>query len=44
MTKKWKKRGRVKYKKLQKFGNLKTKRSFFGKIKSIFDNFLKVFF
>ena len=30
MAKKGKKRGRVKYKKLQKFENLKTKRSFFG--------------
>ena len=27
---------------VQKFENLKDKRIFFGKIKSIFDNFLKV--
>ena len=29
---------------VQKFENVEDKRSFFGKIKSIFDNLLKVFF
>ena len=29
---------------VHKFENLKAKKSFFGKIKSIFDNFLEVFF
>ena len=39
MAKKGKKKGTGKYK---SFKNLQDKRNFFGAIKSIFDNFLKV--
>ena len=41
MVKKGKKEGKSE---VQNFENVEVKRSFFGKIKSIFDNFLKVLF